>query len=92
MRAALSSVEGVDAVTGPQWNPDRSAVLIAVRLAADLEDPAPLVAATAEVQRDHPELEIRQAGDLTIDDAINTACRRGPRGRRGLQPARSRWC
>src|SRR6478735_1349753 len=72
VRAALSSVQGVDAVTGPQWNPDRSAVLIAVRLAADLEDPAPLVAATAEVQRDHPELEIRQAGDLTIDEAINT--------------------
>ena len=72
VRAALSSVDGVDAVTGPQWNPDRSAVLIAVRLAADLEDPAPLVAATAEVQRDHPGLEIRQAGDLTIDEAINT--------------------
>ena len=72
VRAALRSVEGVDAVTGPQWNPDKSAILISVRLAADLEDPAPLVAATAEVQRDHPELEIRQAGDLTIDDAINT--------------------
>ena len=72
VRAALGSVDGVDAVTGPQWNPDRSAILIAVRLAADLEDPAALVAATAEVQRAHPELEIREAGDLTIDEAINT--------------------
>ena len=72
VRSAMSSVDGVEAVSGPQWNPDRSAVLIAVRLAADLEDPAALVAATAGVQDTYPGLEIREAGDLTIDDAINT--------------------
>jgi putative drug exporter of the RND superfamily len=72
VRSALTSVDGVDAVSGPQWSPDRSAVLVAVRLAADLADPAPLVAATAGVQRAHADLEIREAGDLTIDDAIDT--------------------
>jgi putative drug exporter of the RND superfamily len=72
VRSALRTIDGVDAVTGPQWNPDRSAILIAVQLAAGLEDPADLVAATAEVQRDHPDLQIREAGDLTIDEAINT--------------------
>ncbi|GAB2880137.1 MMPL family transporter [Nocardioides pacificus] len=71
LRAAMSGVEGVDAVSAPQWNGDRSALLVAVQVADDHEEPGPMLDVTAEVQADHPGLVVRQAGDLTLDESIN---------------------
>jgi len=67
----LRRVGGVEAVSAPQWSADRSTLLISVQLAQDQEDPAPLQEVTGRAQAQHPELEIRQAGDLTIDAAID---------------------
>lgn len=69
--AGMRAIDGVEEVAEPQWSPDRGALLIAVRLAQDDEDPAPLQEVTKEVQADHPELTVRQAGDVTIDEGIN---------------------
>jgi RND superfamily putative drug exporter len=69
--AAMRRVDGVVEVADPQWSPDRSALLIAVQLAKDHEELAPLLAATESVRADHPDLEIRQTGDLSIDEAID---------------------
>ncbi len=69
--AGMKNIEGVETVSEPQWNPDRSALLIAVQLAQDQEDAAALQDVTSRVQAEHPELQIRQAGDLSIDASID---------------------
>lgn len=71
LRADMAAVEGVDAVAEPQWNPDRSGLLIAVQLAQDHEEVAPLTDVTDRVQDQHPGLTIEQTGDLTLDESIN---------------------
>lgn len=68
---AVGSLEGVEGVSGPQWNPDRTAMLISIQLAKDHDDAAPVVAAVDDVRSDFPELDLRQTGDLTLDDAID---------------------
>ena len=60
--------------------------------AKDQEDAAPLVAVTEQLQRQHPGLEIRQAGDLTIDEAINERVAKDLSSAEGLQSALSPWC
>jgi RND superfamily putative drug exporter len=71
LTAAMRGLDGVEKISEPQWSPDGTAMLVAVQLAKDHEDAAPLVAATASVQQAFPDLDIREAGDLTVDDAIN---------------------
>ena len=67
----MRAVDGVDQVGEPQWSPDRSALLVSVQLAKDHEDAAPLVAVSKHVQAQHPDLVVREAGDLTLDESIN---------------------
>jgi RND superfamily putative drug exporter len=71
LAADLRGVQGVSGVSAPQWSPDRSALLLSAQLAEDQDDAAPLEAVTDRFQDQHPELEIREAGDLTIDAGIN---------------------
>ncbi|MEO7351701.1 MAG: MMPL family transporter, partial [Marmoricola sp.] len=71
IRAGMLEVKGVEKVSEPQWNPDRSALLIAAQLAKDREDATPLQKVTSRVQADHPTLQIREAGDLSIDAGID---------------------
>ncbi len=54
-----------------QPNADNSALLISVQLARDMEDAAPVQQVTEDVQAAHPGLEIREAGDLSIDAGID---------------------
>jgi RND superfamily putative drug exporter len=67
----MSRLDGVEHVSDPQWSPDRSALLMEIQLAKDHDDAAPPQAATRSAQQAHPDLEIREAGDLSIDDSIN---------------------
>ena len=69
--AALTRVDGVEAVSEPQWNPDRSALLMEVQLSRDHEDAAPLLEELQAAQAAHPQLDVSMAGDLTVDQAIN---------------------
>jgi RND superfamily putative drug exporter len=71
LKREMRGLDGVATVSAPQWSPDGTALLVAIQLAKDHEDAAPLVAATASVQSQYPDLDIREAGDLTVDDAIN---------------------
>ena len=71
LRRRLTAMEGVAQVSAPQWSPDRSALLLEVQLAVDQSDPAPFTAVTEAVAAEHPGLDIRQAGDLTLDAAID---------------------
>jgi RND superfamily putative drug exporter len=64
------AVEGVTEVSAPQWNPDRTAMLVSIQLAKDHEESGPLVAAVDDVRAAFPDLELRQTGDLTLDEAI----------------------
>lgn len=68
---AVGAVDGVADVSEPQWNPDRTAMLVSAQLAKDQDDAAPILAAVDGVRADFPGLDIRQAGELTLDDAIN---------------------
>lgn len=78
--AAMTAVDGVEEVAEPQWSPDRSALLVAIRLAedggagGDADDEAsvaPLQAATTDVAAAHPDVSMRQSGDLSLDVAID---------------------
>ncbi len=71
IRAGMRVLEGVETVAETQWNHDRSALLVAVQLARDQEDATALQHVTERVQAEHPELQIRQAGDLSIDAGID---------------------
>ncbi|WP_426242116.1 MMPL family transporter [Nocardioides sp. LHG3406-4] len=71
LRADLAAVAGVDQVSEAQWNGDRSAMLIAVQLAKDHEETTQLTDVTAQVQEEYPGLQVREAGDLTLDESIN---------------------
>ena len=71
IRRDMAATDGVDAVSEPQWNPDQSALLMEIQLAKDQEDVDALVAVTERVQDEQPGLEIRQAGDITIDESID---------------------
>lgn len=67
----MADADGVAEVDAPVWNDDRTAMLVAVSLEEGVEDPAPLEAVTAAVAADHPDLTVRQAGDLTTDRDVN---------------------
>jgi RND superfamily putative drug exporter len=75
--AAMTATEGVQDVAEPQWSPDGTALLVAVRLAEDGDDSddaetvAPLRTVTAQVAAAHPDLSIRETGDHSLDAAID---------------------
>lgn len=74
--AAISaSVEKLPRVTGvspPQWSRDHHALLVGIDLRKGTDDVTDLQAVTAAAQKAHTDLVVRQAGDASIDDAVNT--------------------
>ncbi|MFC7494832.1 MULTISPECIES: MMPL family transporter [unclassified Nocardioides] len=68
---AARAADGVAAVRGPQANADGSALLVSVDLERSVDDAAAVEEVTRQVASEHPDLSIRQAGDLTIDAAID---------------------
>jgi RND superfamily putative drug exporter len=71
IRDRMRDVPGVTRVSPARPAPDRSALLVSVQLARDQEDASALQAVTREVQADHPDLQVREAGELSIDAGIN---------------------
>ncbi len=71
IRDGMREVKGVASVTEPQWSPDHTALLLSAQLAKDQDDPAGLQKVTDRVQAANPTLQVREAGDLTIDQGIN---------------------
>lgn len=71
IRSAMTGLDGVVAVGDAVPSEDGTAFLVPVELTSDEIDADPLLDATAAVQADHPDLRVAQAGDITIDDAIN---------------------
>jgi RND superfamily putative drug exporter len=67
----LSTTPGFTTVAKPVWSPDHSALLLTWSLADGTDDAEPMQAAVSAVQQQNPGLSIREAGDLTVDDAIN---------------------
>ncbi|MBZ5741076.1 MMPL family transporter [Nocardioides mangrovi] len=68
---AAKAVPGVASVSDPHPSEDGTALLVSVELDKGVDDASDLEAATADVAADHPDLTIREAGDLSIDAAIN---------------------
>jgi RND superfamily putative drug exporter len=71
IRDGMRDLPGVQNVSQAQPNADHSALLISVQLARDKDDASALQAVTKRVQADHPDLQVREAGDITIDSGIN---------------------
>jgi len=69
--AGATAAEGVASVSDPQWNEAGTAVLVSVELEPGAEDADAVQAVTDDVQADHTDLQVRQAGDLSIDAAID---------------------
>ncbi len=64
------AADGVASVAKPQWNEDRTALLVPVELESGAGDADAVQTVTDRVQADHPDLRVRQAGDLSVDAAI----------------------
>lgn len=69
--AALADVPGVASVSDPLTSRDGTSLLVSAELAPGVEDVGDLQAVTSRVAAEHPDLTIRQAGDLSVDAAIN---------------------
>jgi putative drug exporter of the RND superfamily len=69
--ADMSRLRGVDDVAEPQASPDGTAYLVSIQLARDQDDVAPLEDVTAAVQADFPQLDVRETGDISLDEAID---------------------
>ena len=58
-------------MSAPHWSEDRDALLVSVELEPGQDDAATVQAVTADVQEQFPDLQVRQAGDLSLDAAIS---------------------
>jgi putative drug exporter of the RND superfamily len=64
-------VSGVATVADPVTSPSGKATLVTVDLTDGTDDVSALQAVTDAVQKEHPELRVRQTGDVSLDSAIN---------------------
>lgn len=69
--AGARSAEHVARVGDPQWSQDHTAMLVSVELAGDSEDVTDLQRTVEDVQEQYDGLRVRQAGDVSIGDAID---------------------
>jgi putative drug exporter of the RND superfamily len=67
----VSGVKGVTGVDPPVFDHARTAMLVNVQLAPKTEDAAPVQRVTDRVAAAHPDLTIREAGEDSINTAIN---------------------
>ncbi|HET9842503.1 MAG TPA: MMPL family transporter, partial [Nocardioides sp.] len=67
----VAGARGVTGVDPPVFNHDRTAMLVNIQLAPKTEDAAPVQAVTDRVAAAHPDLTIREAGEDSINTAIN---------------------
>jgi RND superfamily putative drug exporter len=71
LAAGASKVQGVVRVARAQLNPDRSALLLDVHLRSSVDDVSALQRVTSDVAAAHPDLSVREAGDVSVNTAIN---------------------
>ena len=71
IRNGMRDLHGVQKVSPDQPDAHRSALLVSVQLSRDQDDVSSLQAVTKRVQADHPDLQVREAGDVSINAAIN---------------------
>ncbi|MEP6667227.1 MAG: MMPL family transporter [Nocardioidaceae bacterium] len=74
VRRGMSPLTQVRTVGKPTWSDDRSALLVPLELTdsiLDEPDIAPLQDVTKSVQEHHPGLEVAEAGEASLDGAIN---------------------
>jgi putative drug exporter of the RND superfamily len=65
------SADGVAHVADAQWNKDKTALLVSVALDHGVDDATAVQSVTDDVQADFSDLQVREAGDLSVDAAIN---------------------
>jgi RND superfamily putative drug exporter len=71
LTAAMRDAKGVVKVQPGQWNPGRTALLVDVELTDKTDDVAALQKITSQTQKERPELQIRETGDVSLDAGIN---------------------
>jgi RND superfamily putative drug exporter len=71
LKADLAGVHGVTLVTPPQWNAAHTAALVDVHLKSTIDDASQVQARVAQIGRAHAELRVREAGDVSVNTAIN---------------------
>jgi RND superfamily putative drug exporter len=71
LTARATKVPGVVRVARPRLNPDHTALLVDVHLKSSVDDVSALQQVTAEVAAAHPDLSVKEAGDVSVNTAIN---------------------
>ncbi|HET6152297.1 MAG TPA: MMPL family transporter [Marmoricola sp.] len=68
---AMRTAKGVYSVADPAWSASGTSVLVDVSLKRGVDDVGALQKVTDAAQKDHPDLRIREAGDVSINDGVN---------------------
>ena len=71
LTGATTGLRGVVRVARPQWNAGRTAMLVDVHLRKSVADATPVQQAVARVAARHPGVSVREAGNLSVNAAIN---------------------
>jgi putative drug exporter of the RND superfamily len=71
LTSRASKVAGVVRVAAPQLNRDGTALLVDVHLRSSVDDVSALQQVTSQVAAAHPDLSVREAGDVSVNAAIN---------------------
>ena len=87
LTSRASKVAGVVRVAAPQLNRDGTALLVDVHLRSSVDDVSALQQVTSQVAAAHPDLSVREAGDVSVNDGDQRPGGRGPALRGGHQPA-----
>jgi RND superfamily putative drug exporter len=72
--AGMKALPQVAAVAAPQWSEDGRALLVDVQVTKEAEDAGDVAAlqkVTRAVQADHRDLRVRQAGEISVGNAID---------------------
>ncbi|HEX3932238.1 MAG TPA: MMPL family transporter [Nocardioides sp.] len=71
LRTRLSGLHGVTNVTPPQWNAAHTAALVDVHVKSTVDDVSQIQARVAQIARARDDLRVREAGDVSVNTAIN---------------------
>jgi putative drug exporter of the RND superfamily len=71
LKAQVAGLDGVTSVASPQWNGSHTAALVDIHVGSKVDDVSQIQARVAQIARAHAELRVREAGDVSVNTAIN---------------------
>ncbi|MGC4112698.1 MAG: MMPL family transporter [Nocardioides sp.] len=71
LKSQVTGMRGVTDVAAPQWNAGHTAALVDIHVKSTVDDVSQIQARVAQIARARADLRVREAGDVSVDTAIN---------------------